>query len=173
MRKIICLILIALFFQIIGCKDQFENPTTNNPIAEEPISSFSTEFLEWEEALQDTSFQNLIAEFGSLDSGELILKGGKEKKKLKLKKSKVKKIKLGKNESFTIMIDSLDFSSLRFSNLLLTKNGDKEDAFIVKYYPERSWIASYIRGIKTDYKGKITFKKIKVDNYQIKSIDCD
>ena len=170
MKKLVCLISIAILFQIVGCKDQFVD-TFNDPAAEN-AKSFSAEALDWNEAMEDPSFQNLLSQFGELQSDELILKGASIKKTLKLNKSKVKKINLGKNESYTILIDSLDFNSLKFSNLLLAKNGDEENAYIINYFPERSWVASYISGVPAYFIGKTIIKKININNYLLKSIDC-
>lgn len=170
MRKFVCLFAIAILFQIIGCKEHLVPPIMNALPEEANVSS--TEVLDWDAATKDPSFKNLLDELGELNSGVLTLKGAKKKKKLKLNKSKVKKIKFGKNESFTILIDSLDFTSLKFSNLLLSKNDNKNEAFIVNYYPERSWVASQISHIPSTYKGKIALNRINLEDYTLKTIDC-
>lgn len=166
MRKFICLIAFAILFQIIGCKDQLIDPIPQPPFEEG--NSLSTEVLGWDEAVEDQSFQQLLGKLGDLDSNELTLKGATRKKTIKLQKSKVKKNKLGDYESFTLLVDSLDFENLSFTNLVIEKKQDNSSAFIIKYFPTRKWIAHYINGIYMDFDGKVSFQRINLNDYSLK-----
>lgn len=143
------------------------NHQQENAIVE--ANDLSSEILDWDKAMEELSFQKLISEIGTLNSNDLILKGAKKKKKIKLKKSKVKKIKLGDYESYTMLVDNFDIENLSITNFVLETKQGKSNAYIFTYFPTKGWISNYTNGICTDFEGRITIEKVNLDEYQLKS----
>jgi len=175
MKKLACLFFITLILQLSGCKEDDYATINQELVTEQTKNTHTSVSLTWEEATNESVLQKLLEKFGEIKSEGYYLKNGntKEKKVLKLKKSKVNKITIGSDESFTISIEESNLTNINFSNLLLTKNGDKERAFIINYYPKQNWAITYARGTLESFEGRITIMEIKIDDYILKSIDCD
>jgi hypothetical protein len=178
MRKFLNFILVVIFLQLLSCKETNENflPENVDCIDETESNALISETLNYDEASSDSLFVQLTSEFGILNKNELVLKSGnsKIKKLIKVNLSKINKLKLGPdNTSFTILVDSLNFKTLKYTNLVLEKKQGKTRAYLVDYYPTRMWVADYISGIVSNFDGKIGITKINLEEYSLKSTDCE
>jgi hypothetical protein len=173
MRNLVFIILIVLLL-FSGCNNENLICEQEQKSPEVAISNdFISTTLSLNEAINDSLFIKLTSEFGSLKSDEYILKSGKTPQKvtLKLDFGKIKKIKKGNYESFTILIKNEE-NDLKFSNLVIESKGNKKKALKLDYYPSIEMIISIEKGIKTKFKGQVYVTELNPEEINLKSTSC-